>query len=155
MWWKKYEPLLEQKPISGAEAVKDLVARELVEMLEAFPPDEADVAWEDPALEKRLRGRLAGLPRLDAPFVELLARIVTLDLQHEIEAIDHTMRNDLHREAAPTPAHVDALHMLWRAVVEQLYQRKDEARGVLKGKDLVDIVEKMRARFAARAAVRT
>lgn len=150
LWWKKYEPILEAKPRAGEEVVKELIAKELVELYESFPPDERMVEWEDPALERRFRGRVAELPRLDAPLVNALSRIVTWDLDHEIDAIEHYFRNELHRESAPTPSHVDALHFLWRTVVEHLYARKDECRGALKRKDLGDIVEEARVRFLAR-----
>jgi hypothetical protein len=149
-WWKRYEPILEAKPVSGADAVADLVAKEIVELYEAFPPAEDSITWEDPLLEAKLKGRLHELPALDGPMVELLSKILTWELEHEVEAIDHMMRNDLHRAAATTPAHVEALHLLWRVVLEHLYQRKDEARGILKGRHLKDIVEKSRVRFQAR-----
>lgn len=151
-WWKRYEPILEQKPVSGADAVVDLLAKELVEALEAFPPAEHDVVWEDEALANRLRGRLGELPRVDAAMVELLARVVTWDLEHESEAIDHFFRNDHHREAAPSPAHVEAFHLLWRGILEHLYQRKDDAHGILKSRHLVEVVEKARVRYRARLA---
>ena len=150
LWWKKYEPILEAKPRAGEEVVKELIAKELVELYESFPPDERQVEWEDATLERRFRGRLAELPRLDAALVRALSRIVTWDLDHEIEAIEHFFRNELHREGAPSPAHVDALHFLWRTVMEHLHVRKDECRGALKRKDLVEIVEQARARFEAR-----
>ena len=149
-WWKPYERLLETKPVSGVEAVKDLVAKELVEMWAAFPPAESEVAWEDPALEKKLRGRLHELPRLDARMVELVARLVALDLAHEIEAVDHLFRNNAHREAAPTPVHVEALHLVWRATLELLEARKEDARGLLKRADLGDVLERARARWLLR-----
>lgn len=153
-WWKRYEPLLEQKPMSGTEAVVDLVAKEIVELLEAFPPAEDSVEWEDEALAARLRGRLHELPRIDGAMIDLIARLVTWDVEHEVEAVDHFLRNDRHRQAAPTAAHVEVMHLLWRALLEHLYQRKDEAQGILKRKDLVDIMEKVRVRFRARLVAR-
>ncbi|MCC7071094.1 MAG: hypothetical protein IT383_07220 [Deltaproteobacteria bacterium] len=150
LWWKRYEPILEARPRAGEDVVKDLIAQEVVELYERFPPAEHEVLWEDPALERRFRGRLAELPHLDTAMIEALSRIVAWDLDHEAEAIDHYFRNERHRDAAPTPAHVDALHLLWRTVVELLYARKEECRDLLKRGDLVDIVERARLRFAAR-----
>jgi hypothetical protein len=149
-WWKRYEPILEQKPVSGPDAVVDLIARELVEVLEAFPPAEDAIEWEDQALAAKLKGNLHELPRLDGAFVDLLAKVITWDLEQEIEAIDHLMRNHLHRDAAPTERHVQALHLLWRALLEHLYQRKEEAGGILKRAHLVAIVEKARVRYRTR-----
>lgn len=149
-WWKRYEPLLEAKAVSGERALVDLIAKEIVELWEEFPPQEHDVSWEDPRLAARFAGRMAELPRLDGAFVDLIAQLVIWDLDHQSDAIDHFIRNELHRTAAPTAAHVDAMHLLWRALVEHLYQRKDDAQGILKRKHLCDIVEAARVRFRAR-----
>ncbi|OGQ24714.1 MAG: hypothetical protein A2138_07930 [Deltaproteobacteria bacterium RBG_16_71_12] len=154
-WWKRYEPILEARPRAGEDVIKDLIGKELVDLYEAFPPAESDISWEDAALERRFRGRLAELPRLDAAMVDALSRIVAWDLDHEIDAIEHFFRNELHRQAAPTPAHLDALHFLWRSVVEHLYARKEECRGILKRQDLLDIVERARERYAARRVLVT
>src|SRR5688500_5577346 len=96
-WWKRYEPILEAKAIPAKEAVKDLMAKELVELWELFPPAESDVEFEDPRLAAKLKGRMHELPKLDAPFVTVLARVLAWDLKHEVDAIDHLFRNDLHR----------------------------------------------------------
>lgn len=149
-WWKRYEPLLETKAVSGTEALIDLIAKEIVELWEAFPPKENDVAWEDPKLQARLAGRLMDLPKLDGPFVDLVATLVSWDLQHDVDAIEHLLRNNHHRQAAPTSNHVEAMHLLWRAVLEHVYQRKDDAQGILKTADLVTILERARVRFRAR-----
>jgi hypothetical protein len=143
---------METKPVAADVAVMDLVARELVEMLEAFPPSEDSVAWEDERLAARFRGRLALLPRLDARFVTQLLHIVRLDLEHEAEHIDWLLRNGGHKVAAPTDAHEDALRLLWPAVVEHLYQRKDDSRGLLKRAHLVQVCERAEERFHARSA---
>jgi hypothetical protein len=149
-WWKRYEPLLEAKPVSGDAAVRELVAKELVELFEGFPPEESAIVWEDAALERKLKGRLHELPRLDPQFVDVLAQIVTWDLAHENDALDHFLRNDRHRAACPTQAHVDGLMFLWRTVIEHLEARKEEAQGILKRADLPKIVEDARARFTRR-----
>ena len=143
VWWKRYEPILEAKPISGHDAVVDLMAKELVEMLEQFPPAEADVEWEDPALEKRLRGHLAELPKLDADLVDVIGRAVILDLEHIPEGVDSVLRE------AATRSHYQAAELVWRAILEHLYARKEEAP-FLKRKDLVAVVDKMRSRFRER-----
>ncbi len=150
-WWKPFEALMETKPVAGDVAVVDLVARELVEVLQAFPPAEADVDWTDERAAARFRGRLQTLPHLDARFVGLLLRVVRLDLEHDTDQIDWLLRNGHHKEACPTAAHEEALHLLWPVVVEHLYQRKDECRGVLKRQHLLAIVDKADERFRRRA----
>jgi hypothetical protein len=147
LWWKPYEPLLEAKAKPAIEVVKELLAKELVELFQSFPPAERDVQWEDASLERKFKGRLVEMPKLDIKMVDLICKVVEWDLSHENDAIDHFLRNDQHRDAAPTQDHVDAMHLLWRVVVEQLYARKDECQGLLKGKDLVDVVSEAAVRF--------
>lgn len=149
-WWKRYEPLLEARPVPAKEALKDLIAKEIVELFEQFPPPEHEVEFEDAHLRAKLQGRMHELPKLDIAMVTLVCRLLQMDLEHDVDAIDHLMRNDHHRAAATTPAHVDALHLLWRGLLEHLYSRKEETRGALKTKDLVDVVERARDRFAQR-----
>lgn len=151
MWWKPYESILERKPVEAKEALLDLLAQELVEGLEAFPPADQDMAWSDPVLEHRFAGKMATLPKVDVPMVDILAQILTFELEHEPEKVDHLLRNDLHREAFPTAAHDGALQLLWRGTLEHLYVRKEDASGALKSKDLVTIVERMADRFRRKA----
>lgn len=150
-WWKRYEPILEQKPVAGDVAISDLIAKEVVELLEAFPPAEHDVEWTDEQFARRYRGRLHELPKCDPRFVAQLMAIVKLDLAHEAEQIDWLLRNEHHREACPSAAHVDALKLLWPVVVEHLYQRKDECNGILKRAHLEDICDRTAARFRLNA----
>jgi hypothetical protein len=150
-WWKPYEALMETKPVAGDVAVVDLVAGELVELLQNFPPRESDVDWSDERWAARYRGRLETLPRLDVPFVETLLRIVCLDLAHEVEQIDWLLRNHHHKNACPTAAHEEALRLLWPVVVEHLYQRKDDCQGILNRAHLAEICDKTLERFRRRA----
>ncbi len=147
MWWKKYEHILERKPVPAREVLIDLLAKELCEVVSAFPPEEAEIEWGDATLQKRFAGRLNELPAIDLASGTVLAELLTLDLTHEAEAIDHFLRNDKHRDACPSANHVDALTLLWRATLEHLYVRKEETGAVLKTKDLVDIVARFKRRF--------
>ncbi len=149
LWWKRYEPILEARPQPAREVLKDLVAKELVEIWQAFPPKEGELAFEDERLALRMRGRLHELPALDVKMVSTLSSILVWDLKHDVEAIDHLFRNDHHRDAAPSQRHLDALHLLWRGMLEHLYVRKEDA-AVLTTNDLVDIVLRARDRFVQR-----
>lgn len=149
-WWKRYEPLLEAKAVPAKEAVMDLMAKELCEICEAFPPRASDVGWEDPRKQARFAPILEDLPRVSLDQADLLGRIVALDLAHEIDAIDHLFRNRHHKEACPTKDHEEALHFLWPLMVEVLLARKEELQGLLKGKDLVEVAERFRRRFRER-----
>jgi hypothetical protein len=154
-WWKPWEALMERKPVSGEVALVELLAKEVVEVLEAFPPAEDTVEWTDPSFAARYRGRLASLPRLDSQFVGQLFELVRLDLDHDTERIEWLLRNNHHRSACPTAAHVDALMLLWPTVLEHLYARKDDARGILKRGHLLQICAEAEVRFRTRALNRT
>jgi hypothetical protein len=149
-WWKPYEALMEQKPKSGDAAIAELLAKELVEFLEAFPPAEDTIDWADDAFAAKYRGRLHELPKVDVPFCATLFELVQLDLNHETERIDWIIRNDHHRASCPTQAHIDALMLLWPVLVEHLYTRKDECKGILKRAHLLEICADTERRFRAK-----
>lgn len=151
-WWKKYEPLLEAKARPAKDVLVDLLAKELVEMCQTFPPEEHSIEWEDQSLQKRLEGRVDELPKPDVALVDEVGRLMTWDLEREIEAIDHYFRNERYGDAAPTPAHVDALHVLWRVGVEILLQRKEEADTFLKRADLIEASKRFPEIFRRRAS---
>jgi hypothetical protein len=153
-WWKPWEALMERKPVSGDVAIVELLGKELVEFLEAFPPAEDAVDWSDASFSARYRGRLETLPRLDSRFVGQLFEIIRLDLDHETERIDWLLRNHHHREACPTAGHIDALMLLWPVLIEHLYSRKEECHGILKRRHLHDILQEAEQRFRTRALSR-
>lgn len=153
-WWKPYEALMERKPVTGDVAIVELLAKELVEFIEAFPPAEDSIDWSDASFAARYRDRLHTLPRLDSRFVAQLFEIIRLDLDHETDRVDWLLRNDHHRDACPTQAHIDALMLLWPVLVEHLYSRKEECRGVVKRTHLHDVCEQTVARFRTRALTR-
>lgn len=150
MWWKRYEPILEAKPKPGEEVVLDLMAQELCDICEAFPPKAADIAWEDPRRQKRFAPQLEQMPAIDLPFAKLLATLLRFDLGHEPEAIDHLFRNELHREACPTDLHQEAVFFLWPGLVEVLLAHKEELTGRLKTKDLLSVIDRFEAKFEKR-----
>jgi hypothetical protein len=142
---------MERKPVSGEVALVELLAKEVVEVLEAFPPAEDTVDWTDASFAARYRGRLASFPRLDSQFVGQLFELVRLDLEHDTDRIEWLLRNDHHRPACPTAAHVDALMLLWPTLLEHLYARKDDCQGILKRSHLVQICVEAEQRFRTRA----
>jgi hypothetical protein len=149
-WWKRYEPLLEAKARPAKDVLIELLAKELVEMCQTFPPAENQIEWEDPALRRRLEGRVHELPKCDPALVDEVSRLIVWDLGHEPEAIDHYFRNDVYGDAAPTPAHVDAIHVLWRVGTDILLARKEEAQTLLKRKDLIEAASQLPAIFRRR-----
>lgn len=149
-WWKRYEPILEAKAVPAKDALVDLLAKELVEMCQSFPPEERQVEWHDENLRRRLQGRLQELPKADPALVDEVSRLMVWDLEREFEAIDHYFRNQAFGAACPTALHVEALQLLWRVGVEVLLTRKDEAQHHLKRKDLVDAAKKLPEIFRRR-----
>ncbi len=149
-WWKRYEPLLEQKAVPAKDALVDLIAKELVEMCQSFPPEERQVEWHDEHLRRRLEGRLQELPKADPAFIDEVSRLIVWDLEREFDAIDHYFRNQSYGDVCPSALHVDALQLLWRVGVEVLLTRKDDADPHLKRKDLVTAAKKLPEIFRRR-----
>jgi hypothetical protein len=83
--------------------------------------------------------------------VRLLLKLVRLDLEHDNEQIDWMLRNNHHREAAPSQMDVDLLWLLWPTLVEFLYTRKDDCQGHLKRTELFTILDKAEERFVRRS----
>jgi hypothetical protein len=150
VWWKRYEGLLERKPVPAKEALKDLLAKELVEICEAFPPAKADVAFEIEGQRLRFADKLEHMPKIDLGMAEMLAKIVTLELEREHDAVSHLFRNGGHKEACASPYAEDALFFLWPLVIDVLLQRKEEAQNAISRRDLVEVVERFLGAFRAR-----
>jgi hypothetical protein len=130
----------------------DLLAAELCDLCDAFPPAAADVEWHDERARARFEGRLGELPAVDVPMAELLGRLLALDLAHETQEIDHLLRNDRHRAACPSPGHVEALHLLWQVMFDQLLQRNEQLVRPFPRRKLIDVVDRFVVRFRARRA---
>jgi hypothetical protein len=150
VWWKRYEGLLERKPVPAKEVLKDFLAKELVEICEAFPPAKEDVAFEIESQRVRFADKLEHMPKVSLAMAELLAKIVTLELEREHDAVAHLFRNGEHKESCAAPYAEDALMFLWPLVVDVLLQRKEEAQNALSRRDLIDIVERFRSQFRSR-----
>ncbi|MFZ9887738.1 MAG: hypothetical protein ACO3JL_09570 [Myxococcota bacterium] len=146
-WWKPYEPILEAKAVPAREVLLDLLADELAELCATFPPEESAVDWQDEGLRRRYAGRLAELPRPDQDMVAELARVLELDLEREFEALDHYFRNGSFGDRCPTPLHIDALQLLWRAGAELLLCRQEEGQGHIKRKELVEAARRLPGRY--------
>lgn len=137
-WWKRYEHILEAKPVEARLVLRDLLARECAELCRDFPPAAGTVSWLDPNLERRIGGRMAELPRPDEALVRVVSQLVVWDLEHENGAIDSFIRNARYREACPTADHETVMHFLWRGILEHLAVRKEEAEGRLRTADVVE-----------------
>jgi hypothetical protein len=146
-WWKPYEALMEKKPQSGKDVLVDMLAKELVEMWEVFPPAADTIDWSDERTEAKYKDIWAEMPKLTSTMVAMLVKIVGLDLQHDNDQLDWLMRNDQHRDAFESQRDVDALLLLWPAVVEHLYQRKDDCKGIVNRADLLDVLLRAEERF--------
>lgn len=150
VWWKRYEALLESKPVPAKDALLDLLAAELVELCEGFPPREDEVSFEVEQQRARFADKLARMPKIDLAMAEALAHIVTLDLEREHDAVSAWFRNREFDSTCRHPYAEDALLFLWPFVVEHLHQRKDEAQHALTRRDLVEIVARFGAKYRKR-----
>lgn len=147
VWWKPYEALLEAKAVPAKEVLLDLIADELVEICTTFPPRASDIIWFDGALRDTWAHRIDGLPPINASMASIMGQLLHWDLQHEIEAIDHFVRNRLWRNGCSSELEWGAVQICWRYGLELLYQRKEDCTGILKRADLTQIVH----RFVERA----
>lgn len=148
MWWKPYEALLEAKAVPAHEVLLDLIAQELVDMCLQFPPRADEIIWFDNALREKWASRFDELPAISPAMAGILGALWRWDLRHEIEAIDHFVRNGAWRRGCGTEFHWGTVQIVWRAGLEFLYQRKDDCGGLLKRTDLERIVERFEERFA-------
>jgi len=149
-WWKRYEALLESKPVPAKDALMDLLAKELVELCEAFPPRSDEVEFELEQQRARFADKLERMPKIDLAMAEALVHVVTLDLAREHDAVSAWFRNRVFEDTCTHPYAEDALLFLWPFVVELLHQRKDEARNALTRRDLSEIVARFGQRYRAR-----
>lgn len=151
-WWKPYESLMEQKPIGSQEALMRLIADELCEICESFPPPLASMEWLSPQFEKRFASELESMPTIDQPMAGLLRDILIHELRFEAEATAALFRNQKHIAACPTPLHESAIHFLWPIMLEVLHIRKEECSARIGRKDLIGVVEIFFERFTRRSS---
>jgi len=137
-WWKPYEALMESKAVPAIDIVVQLIAREAAEMCLHFPPPANQIDWVDPRLQKRIGGRLDELPKVNTQMVDVIAKLLTWDLSHEIDAIDHYFRNEKYADVIDSDDKLTAIHFLWRGIMEMFSQRKEEAKRALKARHLIE-----------------
>lgn len=128
------------------EVLADLIGAELHERCVRFPPDPADIEWEDAAFEKKFRHQLLDLPAPDGVMVAMLARFLDLEIDHEIEEIDGVIKRDGLKVCCPTPRHEATFHFLWRDLLHHLESRSLEMNAEFKRKDKHRCVESLRKR---------
>jgi hypothetical protein len=138
-WWKPYEPLMERKPISSKEALMGLIADELCEICESFPPAPEQIDWQSDQFKKRFVDKLIGMPKIDFPMASALHEILSYELEFKPEATAALFRNQTHAKACPTESHREAIHFLWPILLETLYTRKEDCQGHLRRADLAPI----------------
>ena len=149
-WWKPYEPLMEQKPISSKEALIGLVADELCEICESFPPAQEQIDWQSEQFQKRFADKLETMAKIDVPMATVLHEILTHELAFKPEATAALFRNQTHHGACPTERHKDAIQFLWPVLLETLYTRKEDCDGHLRRSDLTQIVDQFVTKYKKR-----
>lgn len=136
MWWKPYEALMERKAVPARSVLIDMLANEMVDMAQRFPPDE--VQWDEaaPTFPAALRGKMHALLAPTHAQVQLALELCALDLSHEYEAIEHALNGAVLREEIHTKLQREAVVLLWQCLVEMLLGWKEQSAGAIKRADL-------------------
>jgi hypothetical protein len=150
-WWKRYEHILDQKPKAATQALVDVIAKELCELWEAFPPPLSQMDFQDERLSAKWGPKWPQVPRLSPAYVRMLCKVVRLDWGHHNDELEWFLRNDHHRDAAATEIEVELLWLWWPALMEFLHQRKDDCQGHLKRADMITVLDLAETLFQKRA----
>jgi len=138
---KRWERVLDQKPIPLLEHLLDEVARLLGKELLGWPlgVEELDVATG---------GGFVDLLAADAPrppkevFTEAL-RLARWDLERSTDAVDDYFRNRRYREAGVTDADRPALLLVTRWLLEQLLSLGEATMGRVKRSDMARVLNRL------------
>jgi hypothetical protein len=116
-----------------AEAITLEAARQLADEVLAWPPA---VEWQD----ARVRAEFAGLgPAPELAAITMGFTLARWELERELEAIDHAMRNDRLGRLGPEGAL--AARFLWRWLPEWLLELKERCTGRLTRGELVSCLD--------------
>jgi hypothetical protein len=128
------------------EMLQDLVAAELHEQCVTFPPRGEDVAWADPAFERRFRSTLPHLPGPDSPMIAFLCQVLDLEIDHDVEEIDRLVHSPALERVCNGAAARETFHYLWRTLLHHLEARAAELDPPLKRAEKHRVVDALRRR---------
>ena len=129
-----------------AEMLADLVGAELHDQCVNFPPRPHEVAWADPAFERRFRSQLVTLPSPDSPMIAFLCQVLDLEIDHEVDEIDRLVHSPALDRVCNGAAARETFHYLWRTLVHHLEARAAEMDEPFKRKDKHRAVDSLRRR---------
>lgn len=141
----KYD-IIDKHYHEARDVISDLIGAELHEKCERFPPAVLDFEWDNEAFERRFKGQLKDLPKPDSIMVAMLARVLDLEFDHEIEEVDMIMKHGGLKLCCPTPAHEQTFMFLWQDLLHHVENRACELKGGLRRKDKHAIVDSLRKR---------
>ena len=143
----KYD-IIDKHYLESREVLADLIGAELHEQCVAFPPDVGDEMWGNAAFERRFRSALPGLPAPDGPMIQLLCRVLDLEIDHEIEDIDRLVKDGVIQTLCGTRPRVETFHFLWQILLHHLEARSMDMQVGFKRQDKHRVVDSLRKRGA-------
>jgi hypothetical protein len=141
-----YEWLYEREKQPLKEYVLDEVAKHLAKAVESFPPQIEE--WESEELRLRfapLLSTMADRPRLGV--VRIALKLYRWELERDVEAIDHFVRNHQWSEEEATPAEIELATFLWQYWLEQTLAFKEYAQEKFRWRELIGLAERMQVQL--------
>ncbi|RMG20634.1 MAG: hypothetical protein D6729_02450 [Deltaproteobacteria bacterium] len=147
----RYDWLYELKPVPIKARLLEEVERHLARALSDWPPEV--VAFRDEGERARYQ-RIAESPfRPDPPFFSYVFHLVKLELEGQLEAIDHEMRNERWRDhVAPGVGH-EALLFAVQWLLHALLDLKEVVQTRLTRADLRVVLDGLERRLGRSAEV--
>ena len=138
---RRWEHLLEQKPIPLLEHLLEEVARRLGQELAAWP---LSVQQLDVATGRDFAELLSGeTPRPPQAVFAQALQLARWDLERATDAVDDYFRNRRYREVGLTEAHRPALLLVSRWLVEQLLSLGEASPGRVRRQEMASILTRL------------
>ena len=147
---KRWERVLDQKPIPLLEHLLDEVARLLGTELLGWPlgVQELDVATGGAFLDLLAADAL----RPPRPVFTEALRLASWDLEHSTDAVDEYFRNRRYREAGLADANRPALLLVTRWLLEQLLSLGEATEGRVSRADMAGVLDRLERALASAPA---
>ena len=146
-----YEWLYEREKQPLKEYVLDEVAKHLSRAVEAFPPSIEE--WENEELRTRYAPLLATVtqrPRVGV--VRVALRLYRWELERDVEAIDHYMRNQHWAAEELSPIELEVATFLWQYWLDQTLAFKEYVQEKFRWRELLGLADRMQVRLVEGAS---
>jgi len=138
------------RPTSLEDALAHEAARVLADEVLDWPPR---IAWEDARAEAELAPLFDDATRPSLAAIALGFKLARWELERELEAIDHALRNDVFARELADERERLAARFLWRYLPEWLFELKDRAGPRITRAHLLDALGQAEARIRGRATL--